>query len=62
MCVSEHPREALEEMNKYFPIKPISIEPPKICLGEKREDTVTERGRGMGNEHESVHQGSSEER
>ena len=35
LCVSEHPREALEEINKYFPMKPNSIEAPRIYLGAK---------------------------
>ena len=35
LCVSEHPREALMEVDKYFPMKPSSIGPPKIYLGAK---------------------------
>jgi hypothetical protein len=35
LCVSEHPREALMEINEYFPMKPSSVGPPKIYLGAK---------------------------
>lgn len=33
LCLSEHPKEALEIINKYFPLKPGSVGPPKIYLG-----------------------------
>ena len=44
LCVSEHPREALEEINKYFPMKPNSIEAPRIYLGAKigKKNPVTQ--------------------
>ena len=32
LCVSRQPGEALEEVNKYFPMKASSIGPPKIYL------------------------------
>ena len=35
LSVSQHPREALEEINKYFPMKPNSVESPKLYLGAK---------------------------
>ena len=35
LCVSEHPREALMEINEYFLMKPSYIGPPKIYLGAK---------------------------
>ena len=35
LCVSEHPKAALEDINHYFPMKPGSIGPPKIYLGAK---------------------------
>lgn len=44
MCVSTRPREALEEVNKYFPMKPDSIEPPKIYLGAKISKMTLENG------------------
>ena len=34
-AVSKHPREALLEIDKYFPMKPASIGPPKIYLRAK---------------------------
>ena len=35
LAVSKHPREVLLEIDKYFPMKPASIGPPKIYLGAK---------------------------
>ena len=35
LSVSMHPREALLEIDKYFPMKQASIGPPKIYLGAK---------------------------
>ena len=35
LAVSVNPRGQLEEVDKYFPMKPGSIEPPKIYLGAK---------------------------
>ena len=35
LCVSEYPRKALAQIDKYFPMKPGSIGPPKIYLGAK---------------------------
>ena len=35
LCVSEHPRECLEKLNKYFPLKPGSGGDPKLYLGTK---------------------------
>ena len=35
LAISQHAREALMEINKYFPMKPSSIGPPKIYLGGK---------------------------
>ena len=35
LCVSRRPRESLEKVNKYFPMKASSIVPPKIYLGSK---------------------------
>ena len=35
LSVSEHPKEALEEIDKYFMMKPGSITVPKIYLGAK---------------------------
>ena len=33
LCISENPKPALLQMDKYFPIKPASIGPPKTYLG-----------------------------
>ena len=33
MCVSDHTKESLERINKYFPLNPGSVGPPKIYLG-----------------------------
>lgn len=35
LCVSEHPDAQLEELNKYFTLKPGSIMPPKLYLSAK---------------------------
>lgn len=35
LCCSEHPKETLMELNKYFPLKKDSMGPPKIYLGGK---------------------------
>ena len=35
LCISEHPKEALMEIDKYFMMKPGSIDVPKIYLGAK---------------------------
>ena len=35
LCISEHAKAALQEINHYFPMKPGSIGPPKIYLGAK---------------------------
>ena len=35
LAISKNPREALMEINKYFPMKPSSIGPPRIYLGAK---------------------------
>ena len=35
LCVSEHPDSQLEELNKYFRLKPGSIQPPKLYLVAK---------------------------
>lgn len=44
LCVSTEPRAALEEINHYFPMKPGSIEPPKIYLGAKISQVQLENG------------------
>ena len=33
LCISENPKPALLQIDKYFPIKPASIGPPKTYLG-----------------------------
>ena len=35
LCCSEYPKEALMQIDKYFPMKPSSIGPPNIYLGGK---------------------------
>ena len=35
LCVSEYPRESLDKLNKYFPLKKNSIGEPRIYLGAK---------------------------
>ena len=35
LSISEYPREALMEINKYFPLKPESVGSPRIYLGAK---------------------------
>ena len=35
LCVSENGRQALDEIDKYFPMKPGSIGPPSLYLGAK---------------------------
>ena len=35
LTISKNPQEALMEINKYFPMKPKSVGPPKINLGAK---------------------------
>ena len=35
LSISEYPKEALERINQYFPMKPGSIGPPKLYLGAK---------------------------
>ena len=35
LCISEYPKEALMEIDKYFMMKPGSINVPKIYLGAK---------------------------
>ena len=35
LSVSEYPTELLEELDKYFPMKPGSVGPPKLYLGAK---------------------------
>ena len=44
LCVSEHPQEALNEVNKYFPFKPSSIGPPRIYLGAKMSQVSLPNG------------------
>ena len=33
LCISENPKPALLQMEKYFTIKPVSLGPPKTYLG-----------------------------
>ena len=33
LCISENPKPALLQIDKYFPIKPASLGPPKTHLG-----------------------------
>ena len=33
LCISENPKPALLQIDKYFPIKPASVGPPKTYLG-----------------------------
>ena len=33
LCISENPKPALLQVDKYFPIKPESLGPPKTYLG-----------------------------
>ena len=33
LCISENPKPALLQVDKYFPIKPASLGPPKNYLG-----------------------------
>ena len=35
LCISENPKPALLQIDKYFPIKPASLGPPKTYLGGK---------------------------
>ena len=35
LCVSEHPVAQLEELDKYFCLKPGSLQTPKLYLGAK---------------------------
>ena len=35
LAVSKHPTELLQELDKYFPIKPGSVGPPKLYLRAK---------------------------
>ena len=35
LCVSEDPKDALLHLDKYFPMKPDSLGPPKIYLAGK---------------------------
>ena len=35
LCISENPNPALLQVDKYFPIKPASLGPPKTYLGEQ---------------------------
>ena len=44
LCVSEHPEAQLEELNKYFRLKPGSIQPPKLYLGAKTAQTQLPNG------------------
>ena len=44
LCVSEHPDSQLEELNKYFQLKPGSIQPPKLYLGAKIAKTELPNG------------------
>ena len=44
LSVSEHPRQALMEVNKYFPLKPESVGPPKIYLGAKISKVQLQNG------------------
>ena len=32
LCISENPKPALLQVEKYFPIKPVSLGPPKTYL------------------------------
>lgn len=40
LCVSANPKAALLQIDKYFPMKPSSIGPPKVCLGGKVSQVV----------------------
>ena len=33
LCISENPKPALLQVDKYFPVKPVSLGPPKNYLG-----------------------------
>ena len=35
LVISQHPKEALDKLGKYFPLKPESVGPPKLYLGGK---------------------------
>ena len=35
LCVSEHSKECILQVDKYFKLKPTSIGPPKLYLGGK---------------------------
>ena len=44
LCVSEFPKEALKQLNHYFPIKPGSIERSKLYLGTKISQVTLPNG------------------
>ena len=44
LVISEHARQALEEINQYFPMKPESIGEPKIYLGAKISKIILPNG------------------
>ena len=44
LVVSEHPRECLLEIDKYFSMKPESIGPPTIYLGGKLTKVTLNNG------------------
>ena len=44
LCVSQHPKEALDRLGKYFTLKPGSVGPPKIYLGAKVSEVSLPNG------------------
>ena len=44
LCVSEHPKESLNKLGKYFTLKPGSVGPPKIYLGAKISKVLLPNG------------------
>ena len=44
LCVSANPKSALLQIDKYFPIKPDSLGPPKVYLGGKVSQVILPNG------------------
>ena len=44
LCIPADPREALIQINKYFPMKPTSVGPPKVYLGGKVLQVILPNG------------------
>ena len=44
LCVSEDPKAALLMIDQYFPMKPSSMGPPKVYLGDKVSQVILSNG------------------